>query len=183
MLFNSLEFLLFFPVVAALYFGLRGLRERTLLLLMASWGFYMAWRPDYLVLILASTLVDFVAGRRMGGTTNPRDRVLLLSASVVVNLGLLFAFKYFAFFASTVHALTGGGIDLPLLEVLLPVGISFYNLPDAQLYNRHLPRSFGTRTGFPPVCPIRVVFPPARGRSDRAGVALAAAISTRTSVS
>jgi len=65
MLFNSLEYLLFLPVVVALYYAIKP-GWRWLLLLMASYFFYMCWKPEYIILIMASTLVDYWAGLRMG---------------------------------------------------------------------------------------------------------------------
>lgn len=128
MLFNSLEFLLFFFVVVGLYFGLPH-RVRWVLLLGASYLFYMAWNPWYALLILTSTGVDFFAGLRMGAADSRRGRLPWLVLSLLVNLGLLFAFKYFAFAmdsASALFAWLGNPIEVPHLNVLLPVGISFY---------------------------------------------------------
>jgi D-alanyl-lipoteichoic acid acyltransferase DltB (MBOAT superfamily) len=127
-LFNSWEFLWFFPVVTFLYFELPH-RFRWMLLLGASYFFYMSWKPAYLLLILASTLVDYVCALEMGKAHTSGRRRLLLLVSLGTNLGLLFAFKYLNFFAWTVGwfldpaaAATAG----PVLDVLLPVGISFY---------------------------------------------------------
>jgi D-alanyl-lipoteichoic acid acyltransferase DltB (MBOAT superfamily) len=127
-LFNSLQFLIFFPIVVALYFALPP-RRRWVLLLAASYYFYMSWKPEYVVLIMISTAVDYVAGRRMGmlKERGPRRKYLILS--LVSNLGLLFAFKYFNFFSATVQHFFDAislPVDLPVLHVLLPVGISFY---------------------------------------------------------
>jgi D-alanyl-lipoteichoic acid acyltransferase DltB (MBOAT superfamily) len=127
MLFNSLEFLLFFPVVVALYFVLPP-RWRWLHLLLASYGFYMAWEPAYALLILASTAVDYTVALRMP-TASSGVRRGLLGLSLVMNLGLLFSFKYYNLINGTFVALAASaGIDWPLPEsnLLLPVGISFY---------------------------------------------------------
>lgn len=128
MLFNSVEFLIFFPVVVTLYF-LCPQRYRWVLLLAASYLFYAAWRFDYVLLLLFSTVVDFYAARAMGQVSEQRVRRKYLVLSLVVNLGLLFIFKYFNFFNDSVAGLFSlfhieyqwGGLD-----VLLPVGISFY---------------------------------------------------------
>lgn len=128
MLFNSVEFLIFFPVVVTLYF-LCPQRYRWVLLLAASYLFYAAWRFDYVLLLLFSTVVDFYAARAMGQVSEQRARRKYLVLSLVVNLGLLFIFKYFNFFNDSVAGLFSlfhieyqwGGLD-----VLLPVGISFY---------------------------------------------------------
>ena len=128
MLFNSLAFLIFFPIVVMLYFSLPQ-RYRWTLLLVASYYFYMSWKPEYIVLIMASTIIDYTVARRLGVVTDARKRKWLLALSVVSNLGLLFAFKYFNFFsASFSQAMMSFGIPFtPLaLKVLLPVGISFY---------------------------------------------------------
>ena len=128
MLFNSLEFLLFFPLVVGTYFVLPA-RWRWAWLLTTSYLFYMAWRVDYVVLLLISTAVDYVVGRRMGRLADKRQRRPYLAASLFVNLGLLFGFKYFNFLNESARALLGTvGIayGVPALDVLLPVGISFY---------------------------------------------------------
>ncbi len=128
MLFNSLAFLIFFPTVVTLYF-LTPYRWRWLLLLLASYLFYMSWRPEYIFLILISTGVDYYAGRKMGGLAQKAERRKYLLLSVVTNLGLLALFKYFNFFSGAVEgALASAGIPYyaPQFEILLPVGISFY---------------------------------------------------------
>lgn len=128
MLFNSFEFPIFFAVVVSLYFS-SPYRYRWLLLLLASYVFYAAWRPEYLLLILASTVVDYFVGLAMGRTAERAGRTKYLLFSLAANLGLLFTFKYFNFFSGTAEAaLRLAGLDylLPHLNVLLPVGISFY---------------------------------------------------------
>ncbi|CBH23624.1 Probable poly(beta-D-mannuronate) O-acetylase [Salinibacter ruber M8] len=128
MLFNSLNFALFFPVVVALFFATPK-RHRWILLLAASYYFYASWKVAYLGLILASTLVDYVAGIRMGKQESRAARRPYLLLSLVVNLGILFTFKYFNFFVGSAEAALasmGLGWEAPVLDVLLPVGISFY---------------------------------------------------------
>ncbi|MFO7973092.1 MAG: MBOAT family protein [Candidatus Hydrogenedentota bacterium] len=128
MLFNSVEFLVFFPCVCALYFALP-YRWRWVLLLAASYYFYAAWKPEYLVLIFASTAVDYAAGFVMGKTDRRRIRIGALLASLGCNLGLLFTFKYFNFFNESLGAVLawlGSEYTAPDLDVVLPVGISFY---------------------------------------------------------
>ena len=98
-------------------------------LLCASYIFYMAWEPAYAVLIFASTVVDYVVGLKLGKSESLRTRKFLLLLSLTVNLGLLFAFKYFDFFRTVIADLTsfaGYAVQFPELNVLLPVGISFY---------------------------------------------------------
>ena len=127
MLFNSLEFLIYFPVVVGLYFALPH-RWRWLHLLIASYAFYMAWEPAYALLIFSSTLVDYVVARAMPGAEAGRKKGLL-AISLAVNLGLLCSFKYYNLFNETFAELLAlGGIEwqLPESNLLLPVGISFY---------------------------------------------------------
>ena len=122
MIFNSLAFFVFFPVVVALYF-LAPERLRWAVLLAGSWLFYAWWKVEYLALLLISTTVDFTVGRLLGSESRPRRRKLLLAASLAVNLGMLFFFKYLHFFSVTARSF---GAGIPLYDVLLPVGISFY---------------------------------------------------------
>ena len=134
MLFNSLEFLIYFPVVVGLYFLLPA-RWRWLHLLIASYLFYMAWEPAYAVLILASTVVDYTVARAMPAAEATR-RKALLGVSLTVNLGLLFSFKYYNLINQTfADFLALGGIDwqLPTSNLLLPVGISFYTFQTLSL--------------------------------------------------
>ena len=77
---------------------------RWMLLLGGSYYFYMSWKPEYLLLIIASTLVDYFAALQMGQTTSQAVRKRLLFLSLVTNLGLLFAFKYFNFFNDSLRA-------------------------------------------------------------------------------
>ncbi len=128
MLFNSLQFLVFFPAVVALYF-LTPFRLRWILLLSASYYFYACWKVEYLALILFSTAVDYIAGLRMEASARPSSRRFWLGASLISNLGLLFAFKYFNFFNDSLRAAFDAFnvfYDVPAFQVLLPVGISFY---------------------------------------------------------
>ena len=128
MLFNSLEFLFFYPFVVALYFA-TPYRYRWILLLAASYYFYMSWNPAYIVLIIGSTLVDYFCALAMEKRPKKRDRRKFLYISLVMNLGLLFFFKYFNFFSESVtEALAQFNIfyKMPAFQFLLPVGISFY---------------------------------------------------------
>src|SRR3989338_6134234 len=98
MLFNSLQFLVFFPVVTALYFALPH-RFRWALLLIASCVFYMAFIPAYILVLLAIILVDYVAGIWIEKSPG-KKRKLFLALSLVANLGLLIFFKYYGFTAA-----------------------------------------------------------------------------------
>lgn len=128
MLFNSIEFVFFFPIVVIAFFAIPH-RFRWTLLLAASYYFYAAWRPEYLILIIASTLVDYAAALRMGACDTKRGRRWWLWLSLLSNLGLLFTFKYFNFFNGQLAGLfefLEVPYRIPELDVLLPVGISFY---------------------------------------------------------
>jgi len=128
MLFHSFAFLVFFPTVVALYFALPP-RTRWAWLLAASYFFYAWWRVEYLALIVFSTLVDYFAGIQMGKAASPRARRAWLGVSLAANLGLLGTFKYFNFLNANVEAVCtwlGVPYGVPMLDVLLPVGISFY---------------------------------------------------------
>ena len=128
MLFNSLSYLVFLPTVLILYFLLPK-KFRWALLLFSSYFFYMCWKPEYIVLILTSTCIDYFAAIGIAQTDRRSRKRLLLITSLATNLGLLFAFKYFNFFSHSLGTLaTALGADwTPLaINVLLPVGISFY---------------------------------------------------------
>jgi alginate O-acetyltransferase complex protein AlgI len=128
MLFNSLAFAVFLPVVLAVYYCLR-LRAQNLFLLATSYLFYGWWDWRFLSLLFISTLVDYCVGRALESTEDDARRRRLMWTSVVVNLGFLGFFKYFNFFVdSAVNAANMIGVqaNVPLLKVVLPVGISFY---------------------------------------------------------
>ncbi|HJK97293.1 MAG TPA: MBOAT family protein [Polyangiaceae bacterium LLY-WYZ-14_1] len=131
MLFNSLDYLLFLGISVAIWWLLAGRRRARLgFLFAASCLFYMAWHPAYIVLILGSTVLDFTAGWWIGRSRSTAVRRAWLGASLVGNLGLLGVFKYFNFAGQAVAdvlALAAGvRWEPPVLDVLLPVGISFY---------------------------------------------------------
>ncbi|MEY4544699.1 MAG: hypothetical protein RL685_894 [Pseudomonadota bacterium] len=128
MLFNSVEFLVFFAVVYGLYLVLSH-RAQNVLLLVASYLFYGFWDWRFLGLIAASTTVDFLLGRALEDTQQPARRRRLLCVSLLFNLGVLATFKYAGFFARSfmdAFASLGVAADLRFAELVLPVGISFY---------------------------------------------------------
>lgn len=128
MLFNSLEYLCFLVMVVGGYYVIP-FQWRWLLLLLASYFFYAWWKPAYLLLIVLSTLVDYYVALRLAHISTPSVRRCLLLVSITSNLGLLFFFKYFSFFNSNISSLAelmGYTYRPPLIQVLLPVGISFY---------------------------------------------------------
>jgi alginate O-acetyltransferase complex protein AlgI len=128
MLFNSIEFLIFFVIAATLYFFIPH-RFRWVFLLLASYYFYMCWNPVYIILLIISTLIDYFAGLMMGKTADKKRRRKYLIISLCSNLGLLFAFKYFNFLNGALKVLLDSASmswNIGSLNVLLPVGISFY---------------------------------------------------------
>ena len=128
MSFVSTEFVLLFAVVVPLYF-LVPHRWRWLLLLAASYVFYVVSNGVYLVLILVTTTVDFFVAASISRVAQRRWQTALLVVSLFVNLSILFFFKYFNFFATSVASLcrtAGGGCEVATIAVILPVGISFY---------------------------------------------------------
>ena len=127
MLFNSAEFLFFFPIVTLLYFTLP-YRHRAALLVAASCWFYMRFIPIYLTILLAVILIDYVAGLLIEPSQGWR-RKIWLGLSLVANIGLLAVFKYYNFAASNLNALFAGlglGCAIPALTWVLPLGLSFH---------------------------------------------------------
>ncbi len=130
MLFNSLEFTIFLPIVFLLYWLLaRSVKQQNLLLLVASYIFYAWWDWRFLALLWFSSCVDYYVGLALSRSTRLLNRRLLLGTSIFVNIGLLLFFKYVNFFAdSFVDAFTllGRSFEVQRLYIILPVGISFY---------------------------------------------------------
>ena len=132
MLFHSIKFFIFFPIVTILYlFFVRVIKKNwlnQLLLLAASLYFYACWNPKYLLLILTSVFITWASGILM--TDKPqRYKKIVLFMSLLSNLGILFFFKYYNFFANTINILYTKlhiHTQIPAFNVLLPVGISFY---------------------------------------------------------
>lgn len=120
MLFNSLEFVVFFPLVTVLFF-LVPHKFRWLHLLIASCIFYAAFIPSYLFILFFLIAIDYTAGLLIEQTKNKR---FWLVVSIIANLALLGMFKYYDFFVSNINALTGA--DFILLHWLLPIGLSFH---------------------------------------------------------
>ncbi len=130
MLFNSLPFAVFLPIVFAVYWALHNsLRSQNIMLLTASYIFYGWWDARFLSLIVASTVVDYLIGQYLAAATNALKRKLLLTASMIFNLGLLGVFKYYNFFMENFMEIAnsvGLHTNPVLLKIALPVGISFY---------------------------------------------------------
>ena len=129
MLFNSINFLLFFPLVCLLYYAVppRCLKARNGLLLAGSYYFYMSWEPAYALLLMGSTVVTWIAA--LGLERWRRWRRLWLVGSMLANLSVLLLFKYYGFLTAVLtdalQAL-GVAVSMPRFHLLLPVGISFY---------------------------------------------------------
>ena len=131
MLFNSLDFLVFFPLVTLVYFLIPH-KIRHLWLLGASYYFYMCWNPKYALLMLTSTIITYASGlliSRAEQKKNDRMKRIWVAISFISNLSILFLFKYFDFALQNINrVLSVLGIQLiqPSFSLLLPVGISFY---------------------------------------------------------
>ncbi len=129
MVFNSLTFVVFFALVLALHAMPFSWTTKKVNLLLASYIFYAAWNPPFVILLWISTAVDWWAAGRIARTENPLRRRSLLAVSLLANLGLLGYFKYGGFLtANFAHALGTLGIawQAPAWDIVLPVGISFY---------------------------------------------------------
>lgn len=131
MSFISIAFAIFFTGVFILYWSLKDkpVVWQNLLLLTAGYIFYAWWDYRFLSLLLISTTIDYIAGLKMSQTEDANRRKIYLSASLIVNLGILGFFKYFNFFTeSFADFLTGIGVKVSFstLNIILPIGISFY---------------------------------------------------------
>jgi len=131
MLFNSIDFAVFLPIIFILYWFVtyKNLKLQNLLIVIASLVFYGWWDWRFLALLLFSSFVDFGVGIALQNENRPKERKLLLCLSLFLNLGLLGFFKYCNFFiANFKSAFTffGHPLDAPSLNIILPVGISFY---------------------------------------------------------
>ena len=131
MIFNSFEFALFLPIVFLLYWFAfnQKIRVQNILLLLASYVFYAWWDWRFLSLIIFSSTVDFFTGLALGRQASQKRRKLLLWLSISVNIGFLAFFKYFNFFAESfaqAFTLFGKPFSVQRLNIILPVGISFY---------------------------------------------------------
>ncbi len=131
MLFNSLEFLIFLPLCFIVYWFVanRSLKLQNVFILVASYVFYGWWDYRFLSLIALSTVVDYFIGDLLSKQDSASSRKRLLLASLIVNLGVLGFFKYYNFFVdSWITAWSGLGVEMhgSTLNIILPVGISFY---------------------------------------------------------
>ncbi|MCL2324604.1 MAG: MBOAT family protein, partial [Actinomycetia bacterium] len=125
MVFSSLAFLcVFLPVVFLLYLLAPGTRAKNVLLIAASLVFYAYGEPVYILLLLASAVLNWIFGQLIGARPDPRSRKLMLAVSVAVNLGFLVVFKYAGWLVSLLNGLLG--THGATLHLALPIGISFY---------------------------------------------------------
>lgn len=125
MLFNSIHFLLFLPIVVLVHYALGDLRYRKYFLLAASYYFYAVWSIPFVCLLVASTGFGYLSARLIDASDSRRTRKLMLVMNLGVNLGILFFFKYFNFITLSFGNLVGFQ-PWPLLDLVLPLGISFY---------------------------------------------------------
>tara|TARA_Y100000385_G_scaffold291476_1_gene369730 strand:- start:8765 stop:10213 length:1449 start_codon:yes stop_codon:yes gene_type:complete len=130
MLFNSLDFAFFLPIVFALYWlAKRNIKLQNTILLISSYYFYACWDWRFLSLILISSLVDFLVGITLSNQEHVVKRKVLLWTSISVNIGFLAFFKYYNFFVEefvAVFSMFGREIQANSLNIILPIGISFY---------------------------------------------------------
>tara|TARA_Y100001958_G_C21240199_1_gene567670 strand:+ start:251 stop:1684 length:1434 start_codon:yes stop_codon:yes gene_type:complete len=128
MLFNSFIFLIFLFIVVVIYYNV-GIKYRKLFLLVSSYIFYGYWDYRFTTLLVISTLVDFFIGRKLFEAKENKEKKELLFLSVCVNLGILVLFKYYDFFVDSFSVIAGQfnqNLDYLHLNIILPVGISFY---------------------------------------------------------
>lgn len=128
MLFNSFEFLIFFPIVTFLYFLLPH-KFRWLHLLLASCLFYMAFIPAYILILFFTIIIDYIAGI-MIENSNGKQKKTFLIMSIIANVGVLAIFKYYNFFIDNInvllHSVNITTRSIPLLGIILPIGLSFH---------------------------------------------------------
>jgi alginate O-acetyltransferase complex protein AlgI len=147
MLFNSLDFAVFLPIVFLLYWFVaqKNLKLQNALIVIASYVFYGWWDWRFLSLILFSTIIDYTVGQKLRNEEKELKRKMLLWTSIIVNLGFLGFFKYYNFFLENfvdAFSLFGMEINANSLNIILPVGISFYTFQTLSytidVYNRKL---------------------------------------------
>jgi alginate O-acetyltransferase complex protein AlgI len=131
MLFNSIDFAIFLPIVFLLYWFVfnKNLRIQNLLILVSSYVFYGWWDWRFLFLIAFSSILDYLVGLGLMDQNDPSKRKFLLWTSIIINIGLLGFFKYYNFFIDSFvdsFAFFGRTIEARTLDIILPVGISFY---------------------------------------------------------
>jgi alginate O-acetyltransferase complex protein AlgI len=145
MIFNSVTYLLFLVIATTLFWILPS-KPRLLAIFLSSLTFYGFWRPEFLLIMLLSAVTDYFVALRIEATDHQRTRKFWLRVSLAVNLGLLFYFKYLLFFvdnAVVVLRFFGSELEAPALNILLPLGISFYTFQtisySVDVYRRFIP--------------------------------------------
>jgi alginate O-acetyltransferase complex protein AlgI len=151
MLFNSIEFLFFFIIVTTLFFVFPH-KVRWMLLLFASCFFYMFFKPEYILILFFTIIIDYYAGIFLENETAPEKRKKYLVASLIANIGVLCIFKYFNFINSNItglYTLFGSNNPIPNLSIILPIGLSFHTFQamsyTIEVYRGHIKaeRHFG----------------------------------------
>ena len=128
LLFNSFEYLIFLPIVALIFFLLAP-KYRWILLLGASYYFYMSWKAEYALLILFCTTINYFAAILIDKQESKAKKKLILTIDLILSFGVLFFYKYLGFLTENINValdLFNSSINLPDFEILLPVGISFF---------------------------------------------------------
>lgn len=128
MLFNSLQFLVFFMVITLLFFRLKNQKSRIMLLLIGSCYFYMSFVYQYILILAFTTIVDYIAGILIEKSTG-RKRKAWLIASLIANVGVLVFYKYFNFLVDNINGvlhLFDFEKEIPFLNIILPIGLSFH---------------------------------------------------------
>ena len=142
MLFNSIEFAVFLPIVFLLYwfvfdYALRRCKHQLLLqnlfIVVASYIFYGWWNWRFLILIAFTTLCSFLSGIGIERAQSPRTRKAVMIVNIIINLAILGTYKYYDFFVRSFAELFGCQADSLLLHLVLPVGISFYKIGRAHV--------------------------------------------------
>jgi len=127
MIFTSLSFIIFFAILISLLILCKNQFGKKIILLLLSYFFYAFWDWRFLSLIILSTALEYTFGKKISEAENQKSRKLFLVLSIITNLGLLGFFKYFNFFIDSANIAFGGfGLNLSTLNIILPIGISFY---------------------------------------------------------
>lgn len=135
MVFNSVHFIIFFPIVTLMYFLIKP-KFRWIWLLLSSYYFYMSWNAKYAILIAISTIVTYLSGLFINSSNKiknqakrKRAKKFFLVLSLLINLGILFFFKYYEFFFYNIgraFSILNVKVNYPMFDIILPIGISFY---------------------------------------------------------
>ena len=131
MLFNSIDFAIFFPIMYVIYWSINKTRLniQNIFIVFSSYFFYACWDYRFLSLIIFSTIIDYFSALKIVSEKNQNKRKLILYVSIFSNLGILFFFKYFGFFIEnfqSVFSFFGAKVNISSLNIILPVGVSFY---------------------------------------------------------